>query len=198
MTGSLELQLREHVTAVTESRALLPLVEQISGEICARLAQGGTVYAFGNGGSAADAQHLVAELIGHYSRDRRPLAAVSLATDPSVTTCIANDYSYEDVFARQVSALAGPDDVVIAFSTSGRSPTVVSGLAAARQAGALTVLFTGAALAEAAEHADRVLSVPAKATARIQEGHVLLLHLLSEQIDQWAAALDSPTQENTP
>jgi D-sedoheptulose 7-phosphate isomerase len=198
MTGSLELQLREHVTTVTESRALLPLVEQISDEICARLAQGGTVYAFGNGGSAADAQHLVAEFIGHYSRDRRPLAAVSLTTDPSVTTCIANDYSYEDVFARQVSALAGPDDVVIAFSTSGRSPTVVSGLAAARQAGALTVLFTGAVLAEAAAHADRVLSVPSKATARIQEGHVLLLHLLSELVDQWAAALDNPTQENTP
>jgi D-sedoheptulose 7-phosphate isomerase len=162
-----------------------------SEEVCTRLDKGGTVFTFGNGGSAADAQHLAAELVGRYSRDRRPLAAVSLATDPSVTTCIANDYSYDDVFGRQVRALVGPNDVVIAFSTSGQSPNVVNGLAAAQEAGALTVLFTGGSGVAAARYAERVFRVPSASTARVQEGHLLLLHLLSEQVDQWAAGVGS-------
>jgi D-sedoheptulose 7-phosphate isomerase len=188
MTELLGQEVRDHLAMVRASESLIPLVVEIAEEICTRLANGGTVFTFGNGGSAADAQHLAAELVGRYSRERRPLAAVSLATDPSVTTCIANDYGYQDVFARQVTALAGSSDVVIAFSTSGQSPNVVNGLAAARETGALTVLFTGESGMAAAQHADRVLRVRSKSTPRVQEGHLLLLHLLSEQIDHWAAA----------
>jgi D-sedoheptulose 7-phosphate isomerase len=183
--------LDEHLAVIETVRGLVPEVESLGEEVIGRLARGGVVYSFGNGGSAADAQHLAGELIGRYCRERDPLPAVALSTDPTVTTCIGNDYTFDDVFARQVTALARPDDVVVGFTTSGRSPNVVTGLAAARKAGALTVLFTGHAAdggGPAAEHADRVLAVASDRTARVQEAHVLLLHLLSEHIDRWAAA----------
>jgi D-sedoheptulose 7-phosphate isomerase len=183
--------LDEHLGVIESVRKLVPEVEALGEEVRERLARGGVLYSFGNGGSAADAQHLAGELIGRYCRERRPLAAVALSTDPTVTTCIGNDYSFDDVFARQVAALARPDDIVVAFTTSGRSANVVAGLRAGREAGALTVLLTGQAHTgggPAAEHADRVLAVASGRTARVQEAHVLLLHLLSEHIDRWAAA----------
>jgi D-sedoheptulose 7-phosphate isomerase len=183
--------LDDHLAVIESVRSLVPDVEAIAEEIRDRFERGGALYSFGNGGSAADAQHLSGELIGRYCRERRPLPAVTLSTDPTVTTCIGNDYSFDDVFARQVTALAGPDDVVVAFTTSGRSPNVVAGLRAAREAGALSVLLTGRAHPDggpAAAYADRMLAVASDRTARVQEAHVLLLHLLSEHIDRWAAA----------
>lgn len=180
----------EHLATITSVRELAAEVARIAEEICARFDRGGVLYSFGNGGSAADAQHLVGELIGRYRRERRPLAAVALSTDPTVTSCIGNDYAFEEVFARQVTALARPDDVIVAFTSSGRSPNVVAGLRAGRAAGALTVLFTGRSDptgGPAAGYADRVLAVASGRTARVQEAHVLLLHLLSEHIDRWAA-----------
>jgi len=188
---SLVEHLDEHLAVIETVRGLVPAVESLGEEVIARLRRGGAVYSFGNGGSAADAQHLAGALIGRYCRDRDPLAAVALSTAPPVTPCIGNAYSFDDVFARQVPALAGPDDVVVGFATSGRSPNIVAGLAAGRRAGALTVLLTGHADTgggPAAEHADRVLAVDSDRTARVQEAHVLLLHLLSEHIDRWAAA----------
>ncbi|MFI6822789.1 SIS domain-containing protein [Micromonospora sp. NPDC050187] len=182
----------EHLAVIESVRELVPAIGALGDEVCARLARGGILYTFGNGGSAADAQHLAGELIGRYCRERQPLAAVALSTDPTVSTCIGNDYSFDEVFARQVTALARPDDVVVAFTTSGRSPNVVAGLRAGRDAGALTVLFTGrrdTGGGPAARHADHVLAVAAERTARVQEAHVLLLHLLSEHIDRWAAAV---------
>ena len=170
--------------------ALLPVLAEITERLCAAFEAGGRLYSFGNGGSAADAQHLAAELVGRYKRDRRPLPAVALTVDPSVVTCIANDYSFEDVFARQIEALARPGDVVAAFTTSGASENVVRGLAAARHAGATTVLFGAAARHDggpAAAQADLALVVPSATTARIQEMHVLLLHAVSEGVDAWAA-----------
>ncbi|MEU8298822.1 SIS domain-containing protein [Micromonospora sp. NPDC048909] len=183
--------LDEHLTVIESVRKLLPDLESLGEEVNARLDRGGILYSFGNGGSAADAQHLVGELIGRYCRERRPLPAVAVSTDPTVTTCIGNDYSFDDVFARQVAALARPGDVVVAFTSSGRSPNVVAGLRAGQNAGALTVLFTGqpdTGGGPAARYADRVLAVASERTARVQEAHVLLLHLLSEHIDRWAAA----------
>lgn len=186
----LALHLDEHLTVIESVRKLVPYVETLGDEVCARVRSGGTLYSFGNGGSAADAQHLAGEFIGRYCRERRPLPAVSLSTDPTVTTCIGNDYSFEEVFARQVSALARPGDVVVAFTTSGRSSNVVAGLRAGRHAGALTVLFTGqpdSGGGPAARYADHIFAVASNRTARVQEAHVLLLHLLSEHIDRWAA-----------
>jgi D-sedoheptulose 7-phosphate isomerase len=182
-------QVAEHRAVAGAVDALLPVLADVTERLCAAFEAGGRLYTFGNGGSAADAQHLAAELIGRYKRDRRPLPAVALSVDPSVVTCIANDYAYEDVFARQVEALARPADVVAGFTTSGTSENVVRGLAAARRAGATTVLFGGgtAGGGAAAEHADVALVVPSTTTARVQEMHLLLLHVLSEGVDAWAA-----------
>lgn len=178
--------LDEHVALVAKVRDLLPDVRAVAQAVIGTYERGGCVYAFGNGGSAADAQHLVGELIGRFARERRPLAAVTLSVDPSAVTCIANDYSFEDVFARQVEALAGVDDSVIGYTTSGSSENVVRGLEAAKRAGATTVLFTGGSGGPALEHADHSFVVPSTSTARVQEMHLLLMHLFVEEVDAWA------------
>jgi D-sedoheptulose 7-phosphate isomerase len=189
--GSDVLWLRDHlaahVAAAQAMTAVLPAVRVVAAMLCARFAAGGHVYSFGNGGSAADAQHLTGELIGHYKRNRRALPAVTLTTDATVMTCIANDYGYADVFARQISALARPGDVVAAFTTSGRSANVVLALEAARAVGAITVLFGGGGGGPASAHADHLLLAPSDETPRIQEMHTLMLHMISEYVDAWAA-----------
>lgn len=187
MPDPLEQQLTDHVVAAEAMRGLVPVVREVAHVICRAFATGGILYTFGNGGSAADAQHLTGELIGHYKRDRRPLPAVTLTTDPTVLTCIANDYSYDDVFARQVEALARPGDVVAAFTTSGRSPNVVAGLEAAGKNGATTVLFGGGDGGPALAYSDHALLAPSTQTPRVQEMHTLALHLISEIADAWAA-----------
>jgi D-sedoheptulose 7-phosphate isomerase len=181
-------QLADHLSAAQRLHDLLPALRDVGDRLIDVYRAGGRLYTFGNGGSAADAQHLAGELIGRYLRERRPLPAVSLVTDPSVVSCIGNDYSYDEVFARQVEALVTPGDMVIAFTTSGRSANIVRGLESARQRGAVTVLFTGGDQGgrPAARFADLSLVVPATATARIQEMHLTLLHLLSEHVDAWA------------
>jgi D-sedoheptulose 7-phosphate isomerase len=193
---TLHAQLKDHRAVAAGIEALLPLVDGLTERMCQSFEAGGRVYTFGNGGSAADAQHLAAELVGRYLRERRPLPAVALTVDPSVVTCIANDYDFEEVFARQLAALAGPTDVVIGFTTSGRSANVINGLAAAHQMGATTVLFGAGDGGPAGEYADIALLVPSNVTARIQEMHLLLLHLLSEGIDAWAAG-ERPEAERT-
>jgi D-sedoheptulose 7-phosphate isomerase len=135
---------------------------------------------------------LTGELVGRYKRDRRPLPSVTLSTDSTVLTCIANDYTYDDVFSRQIEALARPGDLVIAFTTSGRSPNVVTALKTAQAKGATTVLFAGGDGGQARSHADHTLLVPSMATARIQEMHTLMLHAVSEMVDVWAAGEESP------
>jgi D-sedoheptulose 7-phosphate isomerase len=192
LDATLSAQLDDHRAVASEVGALLPDLRELTDRMCAAFAAGGRVYTFGNGGSAADAQHLAAELIGRYLRDRRPLPAVALTVDPSVLTCIANDYVFDEVFARQVEALATPADLVIGFTTSGRSPNVIAGLAAGRRNGSTTVLFSAGDGGPAREHADIALLVPSSVTARIQEMHLLLLHLLSEGVDTWAAGESGP------
>jgi D-sedoheptulose 7-phosphate isomerase len=187
MRDLLARQLADHVETARTVEPLLAQVADLGELLCTTFDNGGRLYTFGNGGSASDAQHLAGELIGRYKRERRPLPAVALSVDPSVLTCIGNDYTFEDVFARQVSALARPGDVVAAFTTSGRSPNVVRGLAAAQEAGAKTVLFAAGSGGDAVRHADFPLLVSALTTARTQEMHLLLLHLVSEWVDAWAA-----------
>jgi glucokinase-like ROK family protein len=193
MADWLATQLGEHLAVAEATATLSEEIRSAGALVCDKLARGGTVYTFGNGGSAADAQHLTGELIGRYKRDRRPLPAVTLSTDPSAMTCIANDYSYEDVFKRQIEALAGPDDVVVAFTTSGGSPNVVAALAAAQTQGATTLLFAGGDGGPASVYADRTLLVPSKSTQRIQEMHTLMLHVISEIVDAWAAGEEPAT-----
>lgn len=180
-------QLEDHKTVAADLESALPAVDTVISRLCEAFDVGGRLYTFGNGGSAADAQHLAAEMIGRYLRDRRPLPAVALTVDPSVVTCIANDFDFDRVFSRQLEALAGPTDVVVAFTTSGRSQNVINGLDAGRRAGATTVLFGAGDGGPAAAQADITLLVPSSVTARIQEMHLLLLHLVSEGVDAWAA-----------
>ncbi len=144
--------------------------------------QGGKVLIFGNGGSAASSQHLTGELLGRFRNERMPLPALALTADSMVLTCIANDYAFDQVFSRQVRALAQPGDLVIGLTTSGRSPNVLEGLRAGRESGALTIALTGEeGLAEPV--ADHVLAVPAKPTANIQEEHDAIIHAWCEVID---------------
>jgi D-sedoheptulose 7-phosphate isomerase len=187
LIDGMEQQLREHIATAEAVRGLLPAAQEVALLLCAAFERGGVLYTFGNGGSAADAQHLTGEIIGHYRRDRRPLGAVTLSTDPATLTCIANDFSFDDVFARQVSGLARPGDVVAAFTTSGRSANIVDGMAAARERGATTVLFGGGDGGPAARYADHLLLSPSTSVPRIQEMHTFLLHAISEIVDAWAA-----------
>jgi D-sedoheptulose 7-phosphate isomerase len=180
--------LADHVALAGRIEQLLPLVEAIVRALVDCYERGGRVYTFGNGGSAADSLHFAEELVARFKRERRPLAAQSLAADPTVLTCIANDFEFDELFARQVRAFAREGDVVIAFTTSGRSANVVRGLVAAREAGATTAVFAGGDGAPATDHADHALVIPSSTTARVQEMHVLLFHLVLDEVDAWAAA----------
>lgn len=188
VVSRMNAQLTEHLMLTQELVELLPTVGHVVDALKVAFSSGGILYTFGNGGSAADAQHFTGELIGHYRRDRRPLPAVTLSTDPTTMTCIGNDFSFEDVFARQIQALVRPADVVAAFTTTGRSANVVAALKVARDRGATTVLFGGGDGGPALPHSHYALLPPSGATARIQETHTLLMHLISEELDCWAAA----------
>jgi D-sedoheptulose 7-phosphate isomerase len=178
----------EHVELAARLDQLLPQIEQVVTAMIECYERGGRVYTFGNGGSAAESLHFAEELVGRFKRERRPLPAQSFAADPTTLTCIANDYEFDDVFARQVRAFAREEDVIVAFTTSGKSRNIVTALAEARKLGATTVLLGGGAGAPAAEHADVALVVASYDTARVQEMHVLLLHVLLDEVDRWAAA----------
>jgi D-sedoheptulose 7-phosphate isomerase len=144
---------------------------------------GGGVLLFGNGGSAADAQHIAGELVGRFLRDRAPIKALALTTDSSILTSLANDSGYEGVFSRQVEALGAPGDVAAALSTSGDSPSVAAGLAAARRIGMKTLALTGEGGGRCAELADVLLDVPSRHTPRIQEAHAVIYHILCELVE---------------
>jgi D-sedoheptulose 7-phosphate isomerase len=179
-------RMRESIAA---HRALLDgdlpeRVAEVAGLIVAALGEGGKVLLFGNGGSAADATHLAAEFVGRFRFDRAPLPALSLSDNGSSVSGIGNDYGYEDVFARQVTALGSPGDVAIGISTSGTSPNVVAGLRAARAAGLHTVALTGAAGGDLPGEAERCLRMPSTDTARVQECYMLVGHLVCELVER--------------
>ncbi|HEX6212132.1 MAG TPA: SIS domain-containing protein [Methylomirabilota bacterium] len=156
--------------------------------IAAGVRSGRPLLAFGNGGSAADAQHFVAELAGRFQGERPALAAVALTTNPSLLTAVANDYGYDRVFARQIEGLGGRGGVAVAISTSGRSPNVLEGLRAATTAGMTTVALTGGDGGEAGRLADVHLNVPGRITAHVQEVHITVLHLLCALVEEALAA----------
>ena len=147
------------------------------------LVEGGKLLAFGNGGSAADAQHVAAELVGRFQRDRRGYAALALTTDTSTLTSVANDYGFDRIFARQVEALGRPGDVVLAISTSGESPNVLSGVEQAKAQGLRTIALTGRSGGPVGRLADVHVNVADESTARIQEVHRTLIHAICELIE---------------
>lgn len=183
-----ESRIAEHFAAhrrVVEQCAsqLTGQAEEVARVVIGALKGGHKVLAFGNGGSATQASHLVGELLGRFSATRQPFPAVALSSDPGAVTCIANDFGYDALFERQAQALAEAGDVAFGFTTSGRSENVRRGLAAAGARGAVTVAVTGAAgLVGGA--ADHVLAVPSDATAHVQEVHLMLLHVWCIYIDE--------------
>jgi D-sedoheptulose 7-phosphate isomerase len=181
--------LAEHIALATAVRAeLLPAIAQLARHISEALDAGGTLIVFGNGGSAADAQHFAAELTGRFRRTRPALPAMALTANSSTLTAIANDFSYDEVFERQVEAFCRPVDVVVGLSTSGGALSVARGLLAARQRGARSWALTGAAAdSRVARAAEFQLCVPSDVTARIQEMHITVIHAVSELIDAHAA-----------
>ena len=148
------------------------------------LRNGRKMLLFGNGGSAADSQHLAAEMVGRFGPDRAPLAAIALSTDTSILTAVGNDYGYEKVFARQIEALGQPGDTAIGISTSGNSPSVLEALDVARNKGLFTIGFTGETGGKMNGRTEALFRVPSRVTARIQETHILLGHILCELVDR--------------
>lgn len=146
--------------------------------------EGRKVLLFGNGGSATDAAHIAAEFVGRYKRERKPLPAIALATDIAAITCIANDYGFDELFARQVRAHGQKGDIAIAISTSGNSPNVLKGVAAARDCGMITIAWTGGTGGKLAGLVDHPFVVPSTVTARIQESHITLGHVLCELVEE--------------
>src|SRR5688572_28466770 len=186
-TDILRAEWDEHLRVASDAATLLPVIADLADRLTDALARGGKLLVFGNGGSAADAQHFAGELLGRFRATRRPLPAIALSTDPSVVTCIANDISYDELFARQVAALAEPEDVVLGITTSGRSENVVRGQRAALERGAVVMAWTGQDPGSAGEAAELVLAVPSATTARIQEVHTLAMHTICVAIDAWVA-----------
>lgn len=175
-----------------KTRQLEPLMAASGQVIVASLQAGGKILSCGNGGSAADAMHLTEELVGKYQAPRRALPAICLSADPTALTCIGNDYGFEQVFSRQVEAFARPGDVLVGFTTSGNSPNVLAAFAAARTAGATTILLGGKDGGRARGKCDFELIVPSGNTARIQEVHTFILHAWLEQVDRQFSAATAP------
>jgi D-sedoheptulose 7-phosphate isomerase len=160
-------------------------IDGVSDDLARRIQAGGTVFICGNGGSAADAQHMAAELVNRFLKERRPYASVALTTDSSVLTSIGNDYGFDQVFSKQIEALAKPGDALIAISTSGNAANVLRAVEAARQKQVHVIAMTGGAGGALADACDTLLSISCtRSVPRIQEGHGLIIHALCERMEE--------------
>lgn len=187
MPDSFADQIAEHQRVINALTAHVALIENMADTIVDCLRRGGTVFTLGNGGSAADAQHIAAELVGRFKQNRKALKAVALSTDTSALTAIANDFGYEQVFARQVEALVKENDVVWALSVSGRSPNVLRALESARKSGAMCIGFTGTAGGPMRERCDLCLMIDHAQSDRVQEAHILAYHMICDHIERQCA-----------
>jgi D-sedoheptulose 7-phosphate isomerase len=176
-------QLADHRQVIASLEQMVPRLQQVAEKLTDCLKQGGTIFWMGNGGSAADAQHLAAELVVRFTRERPGLAAIALTTDTSILTAAANDYGYETIFARQIEALCRRGDAVVGLSTSGTSPNIVAGVKTAKEIGAYTLALTGKDGGKLKVVADDCLAVASTVTARIQEAHGLIGHILCDWLE---------------
>ncbi len=165
-------------------KEISPLIKKVSNEIINAYKNNKKVVLFGNGGSAADAQHIAAEFVGKFYKDRKSLPALAFNTNTSVVTATANDYGYDLIFERQVSSLVNEKDIVIGLSTSGNSPNVVKGLSKAKEKGAITVGFTGQKENKIEKIVDYCLKIPSTDTPRIQEGHITVGHIICYLVEK--------------
>jgi D-sedoheptulose 7-phosphate isomerase len=179
----------EHLEVIRDLEQHQELLESIARVMAAALHRGNTILWCGNGGSAGDSQHLAAEIVGRFRRERRGLPSIALTTDTSILTSISNDYGYEAVFSRQVEAIGKPGDVLVGISTSGNSHNVIAALETARLHGVTTIAFTGAGGGRMGVLVDHLFAVDSRDTARIQEAHILAGHMLCDWLElDWIAS----------
>ena len=184
MQSIIKQELNEHLITLDATMKSIGSALEVAANICIdSLKQGGKILIFGNGGSAADAQHIAAELVGRYKLERKGLSAIALSTDTSSLTAIANDYGYEHVFDRQIEALANPEDVAIGISTSGNSSNVINALQLAKNIGCKSIGLSGKSGGNINKICDVNLIIPSKDTARIQEMHILVGHIICHLIE---------------
>ncbi len=184
MRSLIEDSLNESASVKERLKAQADIIEKISREAVETFRRGGKIVLFGNGGSAADAQHIACELVGKFKLDRESLPAIALTTNTSILTAIANDISFEDVFLRQVQGLVTDKDLVIGISTSGESVNVIKAVLEAKNKGAKTIGLTGGDGGKLARVADISIIVPSKSTPRIQEAHITVGHIICELIEK--------------
>jgi D-sedoheptulose 7-phosphate isomerase len=185
MTDTIAKALEDHAKVLAAVRdQLVPDIRQVAQTLIECVSNGHTIFWCGNGGSAADAQHIAAELIGRFERDRKAIASIALTTDTSILTSVGNDYGFDSIFQRQVEALVRPGDVLVGLTTSGNSPNVLRAIEAANAQGAITVGLLGRDGGRLKKLCQRSIVVPADNTARIQEMHALIGHILCDLIEK--------------
>jgi D-sedoheptulose 7-phosphate isomerase len=185
MIDDIRKQLQDHRALIELlEREMVPAIAEMSIRISTALTNGNKLLVMGNGGSAADSQHFVAEIVGRFKMERRALPAVALTTDTSILTAIGNDYGFESIFSRQVEALAAPGDVVIGLSTSGNSPNILKALNSARDRGCRTIGLLGKDGGSIKATCDLALVVPSMDTPRIQEGHITVIHIVCDLVEK--------------
>jgi D-sedoheptulose 7-phosphate isomerase len=181
---SFDNALQRHIDTFNQLQTIKETTEQLADQIDACFQSGGKLIFMGNGGSAADSQHLAAEFVIRYKAERRPLAAISLTVDTSILTAHSNDYSFDSVFTRQVEALAKSEDLIIGISTSGNSANIIDAIEAGKSIGCNTWAWTGADGGKLNDIADHLIKIPSDETARIQEAHIFVGHWLCEEMDR--------------
>jgi D-sedoheptulose 7-phosphate isomerase len=179
----LQQELQAHTTLFAQLKSIFPQVISVANELRATMQRGGKILIMGNGGSAADSQHIAAEIVGRYKKERRGLPAIALTTDTSIITSIGNDYGYDYIFARQIEALCRPEDLVIGITTSGNSKNVVNAIMEANSIGATTVGLTGGTGGKLSELCKFNLIMPSTDTPRIQEAHIFIAHSLCGMLE---------------
>lgn len=186
MKAELETIIQRHRDAVERSFSVpqMETLTQIAREFARCLKAGGKILFCGNGGSAADSQHIAAEFVGRFKINRPALASIALTTDTSILTAVANDFGYDEVFSRQVEALGAPGDILVAMSTSGKSPSVLKAVSAAKEKKVMSIGFTGIQGGDLAKQADLCFFAQHEETAHIQEMHMVALHAVSEAVEK--------------
>jgi D-sedoheptulose 7-phosphate isomerase len=180
---TIERAVSESARVTSSLQTMAPQMAQAAAIIADRMQAGGRLFVLGNGGSAAEAQHIAAEFVGRFEKERQPLPAIALTTDTSALTAIGNDYGFEETFARQLRALARPGDVLLALSTSGTSANVIRALDAAREMNLKTIALSGRTGGKMCERAEICFRVPSDSTPRIQEAHLLISHIVCSLVE---------------
>jgi D-sedoheptulose 7-phosphate isomerase len=193
MINEIQSQLQGHQAMIARlERDMVPRIAEMGILLTAALNHGNKLLVMGNGGSAADSQHFVAEIVGRFKLERRALPAIALSTDTSILTAIGNDYGFDAVFSRQVEALAAPGDVVVGISTSGNSPNVLTALKIAKARGCRTIGLLGKDGGSIKAACDLALVVPSEDTPRIQEGHITIIHIVCDLVERAMFGKDLP------